>query len=328
VAEPLVLVKTDDVVALGERQLQAIEDAGVRLRQRDCRTEDDVVAAGADADGMLVLAAPVTARVLGTLPRCRVIGRLGVGLDMIDVPAASAAGIQVTYVPAATTEEVSDHALALLLALSRRIVRLDAAVRAGGWHHLAGGSDMRRLQQQVVGVVGFGRIGAAFARKAGALGPAVLVYDPQVSDDAIGATGATPVALDELLRRSDYLSIHAPLTAGTRHLIGARELALMQRSACLINVARGALVDQGALVAALREGRLAGAALDVLEHEPPAADDPLLQLENVLLSPHAAHYSLEAIDEMLQTVVDDVLAVLRGDAPRFPANQPAASAGR
>jgi D-3-phosphoglycerate dehydrogenase len=324
----VVLVKTDDVVALGERQLQAIEDAGVRLRQRGCQSEDDLVAAGADADGMLVLAAPVTARVLGTLPHCRVIGRLGVGLDMIDLPAASAAGIQVTYVPAATTEEVSDHALALLLALSRRIVRLDAAVRAGTWHHLAGGSDMRRLQDQVVGVVGFGRIGAAFARKAGGLGPAVLVYDPQVPDEVIAAAGATPVALDELLHRSDYLSIHAPLTPGTRHLIGAPELALMQPSACLINVARGPLVDQGALVAALREGRLAGAALDVLEDEPPAADDPLLQLDNVLLSPHAAHYSLEAIDEMLQTVVDDVLAVLRGDAPRFPANQPAPSAGR
>jgi D-3-phosphoglycerate dehydrogenase len=331
---PLVLVKTDDLVTLGERQLQAIADAGVGLVQRPCIYEDDVIAAAADADGLLVLAAPVTERVIdalprgaGALPRCRVIGRLGVGLDMIDLPAATAAGIQVTYVPAATTDEVSDHALALLLALSRRILRLDAAVRAGTWHHLAGGSDLHRLRDQVVGVVGFGRIGAAFAGKVGALGPTVLVHDPQVPHAVVAATGATPVGLDELLTRCDYLSIHAPLTAATRHLIGAPELARMKPSAQLINVARGPLVDQRALVAALEQGRLAGAALDVLEDEPPARDDPLLALPNVLLSPHAAHYSLEAIEEMLQTVVDDVLTVLDGRSPRFPANQPVATVG-
>jgi D-3-phosphoglycerate dehydrogenase len=321
---PSVLVKTDDLVTLGERQLQAIAEAGVLLHQRACLDEDDLIAAGADAEGLLVLAAPVTARVLGALPRCKVIGRLGVGLDMIDLPAASAAGIQITYVPAATTDEVSDHALALLLALSRRILRLDAAVRAGEWSHLAGGSDVHRLRDQVVGVIGFGRIGAAFAAKVGALGPMVLVHDPQVPDAVVAASGATPATLDELLARCDYLSIHAPLTAATRHLIGAEELARMQPTAQLINVARGPLVDQAALVAALAQGRLAGAALDVFEDEPPAPDDPLLALPNVLLSPHAAHYSLEAIEEMLQTVVDDVLAVLRGGAPRFPANQPVA----
>ena len=128
---PPLLVKTDDLVTLGERQLRAISDAGVTLRQQACATEDDLIAAGADADGLLILGAPVTARVLRSLPRCRVIGRLGVGLDMIDMPAATEAGIQVTYVPAATTDEVSDHALAMLLALSRRILQLDAAVRAG-----------------------------------------------------------------------------------------------------------------------------------------------------------------------------------------------------
>jgi D-3-phosphoglycerate dehydrogenase len=316
------LVKTDDLVTLGARQLETLAAAGVLLEHRPCATEDDVIAAARGADGLLVLAAPVTARVLETLGSCRVIGRLGVGLDMIDLPAASAAGIQVTYVPAATTDEVSDHALALLLALSRRLFPLDAAVRAGTWHHLAGGSDMHRLRDQVVGVIGFGRIGASFTDKVRSLGPTVLVFDPQVAGDTVRAHGATPVDLPELLRSSDYVSIHAPLTAETRHLLGAPELAMLKPSARLINVARGPLVDQAALVAALTEGRLAGAALDVLEHEPPAPGDPILGLDNVLLSPHAAHYSLEAIEEMLQTVVEDVVAVLQGARPRFPANEP------
>ena len=187
---------------------------------------------------------------------------------------------------------------------------------------------MRRIRDQVVGVIGCGRIGAAFARKIGALGPTVLAHDPQVSDADVLSRGARPVALDELLRQSDYVSLHVPLTAETHHLIGAPELALMKPTAHLINVARGRLVDQAALVDALQRGVIAGAALDVFENEPPAADDPLLGLDNVLLSPHAAHYSLEAYEETLQTVVEDVVAVLRGRAPRFPANQPATAAGR
>jgi phosphoglycerate dehydrogenase-like enzyme/thiaminase len=320
---PPLLVKTDDLMTLGERQLRAISDAGVTLRQRVCSTEDDLIAAGAAADGLLVVGAPVTARVLGALPRCRVIGRLGVGLEMIDLTAATEAQVQVTYAPAATTDEVSDHAMALLLALSRRILQLDAAVRAGTWHHDLEGRDVRRIRDQVVGVIGCGRIGAAFARKVGALGPTVLAHDPEVADADVISRGVQPVGLDELLRQSDYVSLHVPLTAGTRHLIGARELALMKPTAQLINVARGGLVDQAALVDALQRGVIAGAALDVLEDEPPDGDDPLLALDNVLLSPHAAYYSLEAIEETLQTVVEDVLAVLRGGAPRFPANQPA-----
>jgi D-3-phosphoglycerate dehydrogenase / 2-oxoglutarate reductase len=323
-----VLVKTDDFVALGARQLQTIADAGVTLRQHVCSTEDELIAAGAGADGVLIVGAPVTARVLRSWQRCRVIGRLGVGLDMIDMPAATEAGIQVTYVPAATTDEVSDHALAMLLAASRRILQLDASVRAGAWRHDAGGRDVRRMRDQVVGVIGCGRIGAAFTRKVAALGPTVLAHDPELPDADVLARGARPVGLDELLRQSDYVSLHVPLTAETQHLIGTSELAQMKPTAYLINVARGRLVDQAALVDALQRGVIAGAALDVFEEEPPARDDPLLTLGNVLLSPHAAHYSLEAVEETLQTVVEDVVAVLRGGAPRFPANQPATAAGR
>jgi D-3-phosphoglycerate dehydrogenase / 2-oxoglutarate reductase len=156
----------------------------------------------------------------------------------------------------------------------------------------------------------------------------VLAHDPQLPDADVLARGARPVGLDELLRQSDYVSLHVPLTAETQHLIGTSELAQMKPTAYLINVARGRLVDQAALVDALQRGVIAGAALDVFEEEPPARDDPLLTLGNVLLSPHAAHYSLEAVEETLQTVVEDVVAVLRGGAPRFPANQPATAAGR
>lgn len=320
--EPVVLKTDPSLISLGEAHRALLRSAGLRLVEHPCLTEDELIAHGADADALMVIAEPITDRVLDALRGCRVIARFGVGLDNIDLEAATRRGLQVTHVPAGSVQEVSDHALALLLALARGIVGLDAAVHRGEWRTPSDAGPFRRLRDQTVGVIGAGRIGAAFVAKVRALGPRVLVHDPFAPAEDVRALGAMPATLDELLARADHVSIHTPLTASTRHLIGARELALMKPTATLINTSRGPVVDQAALAQALAAGRLGGAGLDVLEHEPPAPEDPLLSAPNVLLTPHAAHLSVESGDEILRTVVDDVIAVLGGRPPRYPANRP------
>lgn len=284
-----------------------VERAGFRLEVASCRTAAEVIAAGlaSAAIGLIVQYAPITADVLRALPACRVVGRYGVGLDTIDLAAAAALGIRVVNVPDYCTDEVADHALGLILALTRGIVPLDRGVQAGTWDFRLAGL-VRRPSSQQVGVVGLGRIGAALARRAQALGYAVVGTDPQGPRNS----GVRTVELDELLATSDVVSIHAPLDSTTRHLIDARTLALMRPTAILVNTSRGGLVDHDALVEALLGGRLAGAGLDVLEREPIPADDPLIGLPNVVLTPHAAFYSEESLVEMKRKVSERVLASL------------------
>jgi len=315
------VVKTSRLIELSERQLRTLEAAGARVEEHPSESEDDLIEHGREADALMIVSEPVTERVIGELKRCRVVARFGVGVDTIDVDAATAAGVQVTNVPGASVEEVSDHALALSLACARRLPAFDAAVRAGSWTYLAAGPDIHQVRDQVVGVIGLGRIGHLLARKASLLGMRVLAYDPYLSEERLADASATSVQLPELLGRSDYVSIHVTLGPQTRNLIGAHELALMRPSAYLINVARGEIVDQVALVKALAARRIAGAALDVLEEEPPARDDPLLKLPNVLLTPHAAHYSVKSLEQVRQTAVEDVVRVLAGNPARYPVNR-------
>lgn len=306
------LLKTDDVVPLGEPQLRELRAANVRVVERPCTTEAEIIQHGAYADALLILNEPVTANVLENLPKCRVVSRLGIGVDTIDVDAATRLGIQVTNVPGASVEEVSDHTVALILALSRRLFALDSSIRNGQWNYAAGGTDVRRLSDEVVGLVGFGRIGRRTADKLKAFGVTVLAYDPALSDKEISEGGAEPVDLADVLARSDYVSVHAPLTPQTRSLLGAPEFAAMKPSACVINVSRGGVVDEAALVRALRSGDIAGAALDVFENEPLPVESGLLTQGNVILSPHAAHYSTASIDEMRSTAVRNAIAALEG----------------
>ncbi len=315
------VVKTTDIISLDGRQLQSLEAADAQLLERPCRTEVELIEHGRDADALLIVNEPVTRRVVSELHRCRAVGRFGVGVDMIDIDAATAAGIQVTNVPGASAEEVSDHALAMLLVQARRLTALDTAVRQGNWNYLAAGPDVRRLRTQILGIIGAGRIGSLLATKASCLGLSVLAHDPFVAAQRLDAVGATAVSLDELLSRSDYVSLHVPLRPETRALIGRDELARMKPSAYLINVSRGELIDEPALADALERGKIAGAALDVRVQEPPAADDPLLVLPNVLLTPHAAHYSEDSLEEVRQTAVEEVIRVLRGEPPLHPVNR-------
>jgi len=285
-----------------------LEGAGLIVELARCRTPEDVIAAATEsaAIGLIVQYAPITGDVLRALPTCRVVGRYGVGLDTIDLASAAALGIRVVNVPDYCTDEVADHALGLILALSRGIVPLDRGVQHGTWDFRLAGR-VRRPSSQRLGVIGLGRIGSALAHRARALGFEVIGSDPR----GPGGSDVPVLDLDTLLATSDVVTIHAPLDASTYHLIDSRALGLMKSTAILVNTSRGGLVDQDALVESLRSGSIAGAGLDVLEREPIPADHPLIGLPNVVLTPHAAFYSEESLVEMKRKVSARVLAVLR-----------------
>lgn len=322
---PTVLKTDAALVPFGEAQRDLLAEHGLELVERPCGTEEELIEHGRDADALMVVAEPVTARVIEALDGLRVITRFGAGLDNVDVEAATRAGVQVTYVPGASVEEVSDHTIAMIFALARGLPALDAAVRRGDWAIPGDVPPFRRMRGQTLGIVGVGRIGGAVARKARALGLETVAFDPYASAESLAALEVEPLPLDELLACADHVSVHAPLTAETHHLIGARELALMKPTATLVNVARGGLVDQAALAEALAAGRLRGAGIDVQEQEPPPADEPLLALPNVILTPHAAHFSRESMDDLRRSAIEDVAAVLDGRAPSFPVNATAAA---
>jgi D-3-phosphoglycerate dehydrogenase len=247
-----------------EPERKVLDAAGIELVPTQSRGEAELVENCRRADALLVEYAAVTGVVIAALERCRVIVRYGVGFDNLDVAAATARGIWACNVPDYAVEEVSDHALALLLALARKVVLLNGAVQAGRWDvHEA--KPIFRLQEQTVGVLGFGRIGAALGRKVSALGCRVLAHDPYLDPARIAERGARAVELETLLGESDYVSVHAVLTPETRHLINESTLRTMKPTAFLINTSRGGLVDAAALARAIREGWIAGAALDVLE---------------------------------------------------------------
>jgi D-3-phosphoglycerate dehydrogenase len=282
--------------------------AGLSVDLAACRTEADVIAAGQGAVGLLVQYAPIGADALRALPACRVVGRYGVGLDTIDTAAAADLGVAVVNVPDYCIAEVADHALALILALTRGIVPLDRGVQRGVWDFRLAGA-VRRASEQRVGLVGLGRIGAALAHRVLALGYDVVASDPRRPN----VPGVRLVELDELIATSDVVSLHLPLDATTRHLIDAKALARMRHGAILVNTSRGGLIDQVALVDALLAGTIRGAGLDVLEHEPIDPHDPLIGLSNVVLTPHAAFHSEEAIVELKRRAAERMVEVLQDE---------------
>jgi len=256
----------------------------------------------------------VDAQLLARLPRLRVVARAGVGLDNVDLTAAATAGVAVTYAPGESDVSTAEHTLALALAASRRIPALDRDIRAGGWDRAPG----RELAGNTWGVIGYGRIGQRTAALARAVGMHVLAHDALPDRERADRGGVQLVGLETLLERSLIVSVHVPLTPGTHGLIGAAELALMRQDAILVNTSRGGIVDEPALVEALRSGAIAGAALDVREHEPPGAPDPLVTLDQVVLTPHVAAMTAEAQERVIERIVRDVRAVLAGDETAAP----------
>ena len=298
-----------------ESQLTPI-DAAVIVAQ--CKTEDDLIAACAGADGLLFQYAPLTARVLDRLERCRVIVRYGTGMDTIDIPAAVARGIVCCNVTGFYLSEVADHTMALLLACGRAIVKLNDSVRGGEWDAVGVAKSTRRMAGQTIGFIGLGAIAAAVTSRARAFDLHPIAFSPRAPDSAFEASGIRRVDLDELLRTSDFVSVHTPLRAETQHLIDARALELMKPTAYLINTARGGLVDNQALLSALESGSIAGAALDVFDPEPMPADSPLRQAPNLIITPHAGFYSLASIEILRRETAAEVARVLSGQEPLSP----------
>jgi D-3-phosphoglycerate dehydrogenase len=275
---------------------------------------------GDDVVGLLSFE-PVTAADVERLPGLRVIATPSVGYDHVDVAAATSRGVWVCNVPYYCVDEMADHALALLLALVRGVVELDRSVRAGLWSHDAAG-PLQRVSDVRLGVIGFGRIGRAVAARAAALGMEVAAHDPVVGDAEIAAAGVRPVALSELLRFSTAVTIHAPLTDETRGLIGARELELLPEGAFVVNAARGGIVETAAVLEKLAAGRLGGAALDVLDVEPPTPGSPAPEAPRLIVTPHAGWYSERAEETVFRTATESVLDVLQGRPPRNAVNEP------
>lgn len=284
-----------------------------------------------NADILVIALEKITGEVLDGMPKLRFISRLGVGIDNIDIPACTARGVWVGNIPDYGTDEVASHAISLVMAQHRGLPGLIENTRAGKWES-ANMRPIKRLTECTLGVMGFGRIGRAAGSKGAGLGMRVIAYDPFLTNEQIRAAGAEPVTQDELFTRSDFITLHLPLDTATKHTINARTLGLMQPTACLVNTARGGLVDEVALLEALDAGRIRGAALDVLSAEPPPADNATLQAlmrhPRAFVTPHTAWYSEEAQRDMRTRSAEDILRVMRGEPPRMPVNQLAAVAAR
>jgi len=300
---------------------------GAQLVKKLCRSEDDLISIAHDADAIITGGEPYSKRVIEKLTKCRIISNIGIGYDGIDIEAATEHGIFVTNVPDYCLEEMAEHTLALILACGRKLLRFDRAVREGKWDSRAPREirekirpPMFRLKGQTLGLVGLGRIPRTLVPKAKALGLRVIAYDPYVSKDAAAALGVEMVGFEQLLRESDFVSLHAALTKDNQHMIGAEQLKKMKRTAYLINTARGGLVDEQALNTALSEGIIAGTGLDVMDPEPPRPDNPLFKRDNVIITAHSANYSEESQAELLRRPEEEVFRILQGESPRCPVN--------
>ena len=293
---------------------QVADDANAELVLTQSRSAAEIIANAARADGILVQYASITAEVMDALPELRVIGRYGVGVDSVDVEAATARGIAVCNVPDYGTEAVSDHALALTLGASRGIARLDRGMRAGAFD-LVAVRPVHQIAGRVFGVVGMGLIGSATARKAAGLGYRVIGCDIKAGGESPFG-GFPAVSLEELLQQSHVVSLHTPLDENTRGMIGSDEIAAMRSDAILVNTSRGGVVDTSALVEALRKGSIAGAAIDVHETEPLPPGHPLMEFDSVVLTPHLAWYTEESYEELKQRTMANVVDVCAGRTPR------------
>ena len=315
-AGPVIAV-TDTVFPSLDPAKAALARLNPTYRMSKSVNAEDIVAVAKDADAVLVTYAKLTRDVLMQLNRCRAIGRFGLGVDNIDLPTAKEKGIAVNYVPDYCIREVSDHAMALLLALIRKIPLSNKLVQSGRWE-MPAVVPIRRIEGTVLGLIGFGHIPRLVAPKAQAFGMKVISYDPFAKPEAFKAAAVESVDLDTLLKTSDYVSVHAPLLQATRGMLNAAAFGKIKKGAYVVNTARGPLIDEPALVAALDSGQVGGAGLDVVAAEPLAKDSPLLGRDNVIISPHTAFYSIEALNELQTKCATDVARVLSGEKAVYP----------
>jgi D-3-phosphoglycerate dehydrogenase / 2-oxoglutarate reductase len=314
----LMVAVADSVFPNLDPAREVLLKAGAGLRLASAPTAEDILQVAQDADGLLVTYAKISSDLIRQLKRCRVIARFGIGVDNVDVEAATACGIVVTRVPDYCIDEVSDHTLALLLALARKIPFANSGVHQGKWE-MSAVIPIHRLRGRILGLVGFGRISQLVALKAKSFGLKILTCDPYISGAVTRSAGVEAVSFNDLVRVSDYISIHTPLLPETKHLFNADVFRNFKPTAFLINTARGPIVDETALAQALDEGQLAGAGLDVLSQEPPIAS-PLLGRDNVILTPHTSFYSVESLVELQTKAAEEIVRVLGGQMPQNAVN--------
>jgi D-3-phosphoglycerate dehydrogenase / 2-oxoglutarate reductase len=282
-------------------------------------TPEAIMRIAKNADAVLVTYAKITADMIRQMTKCRIISRFGIGVDNVDIPEATKARIVVTKVPDYCIDEVSDHTMALLLAVVRKVPFISAQVHGGTWK-MPNVVPIHRLRGSVLGLVGFGRIPQLVAPKAKAFGMKVIAFDPYVPKEVFAGAGVDGVDFPTLLEASDYVSIHSPLVPETKGLFNTEAFTQMKKTAYVVNTARGPIIDEAALAAALDAGQIAGAALDVMAQEPPGASSPLFGRDNVVITPHTSFYSEESLVELQTKAAEEVVAVLSGKAPRNPVN--------
>jgi D-3-phosphoglycerate dehydrogenase len=294
-----------------EKEILAEINAVVKVGH--CKTEEDVIKIGSNMDGLLVSYVPIGKKVIENLHKCKVIVKYAVGANNIDLGAATQKGIYVANVPNYCIEEVSTHTVALLLNLVRNILVYDKSIKKGSWNPLIG-DPIFRIKNKVLGIIGFGHIGKRVAEKIRPFGLTILIYDPLVNNELISKYGAKKVELETLLRQSDYISLHCPLNKSTKYLIDFKEIEIMKKGVFIINTSRGEIINQKALYKALKNGKIAGAALDVLEKDPPALMD-IMNTDNLIYTPHVAWNSVEAETELRKSAAQEVKRVLKGGKP-------------
>jgi len=290
---------------------------GAELILAQIKEEEDLIRVCKDADGLLNQYALLTRKVLEKLPECKVIGRYGVGIDSVDLKAATDLGIIVANVPDYCVDEVADQALSMILALIRKTVFFDQKAKSNQWDFRQG-RPIRRIKGKTLGLIGSGRIGLEVAKRISAFGVRVITFDPYLKKTP---DGIELMDFDTVLKESDFISIHCPLNESTRHLLGEKEFQKMEKKPLIINTSRGPIIDEMALIQALTKRQVSGAGLDVLEKEPPDPQNPLLKMENVIIAPHISFYSEESISELKRRTAENVSSVLLGKWPRSVVNQ-------
>lgn len=313
-SERIKVLVTDYAWSTLEPERDILSSIGADLIVAEDESETTFVKHAPNVDAILTNWARVSTRVIESAIKCQVIVRYGIGLDNIDVETATRLGITVVNVPTYCLEEVSDHAMALILSLARKIPRLDQEVKKRGWDRNIG-PQMYRLRGQKLGLIGFGKIAQLIVPKAQGFGLQVMAYSPTLTDERVKKFNVQRVDLEKLVTTSDFISLNCPLTPQTHHLINAQRLQSMKSTAYLVNTARGDIIDNNALHEALNKGWIAGAGLDVLPEEPPSPDLNLLDLDNAIITPHAAFWSEESIYDLQVTAAEEVVRVLTSQMP-------------
>ena len=301
-------------------EIEKAKEIDATVTRGNCTTEEEIIELGRGTDALMVDMAPITEKVIDNLENCKVIVRYGIGLNNIDIPAATKRGIYVVNFPTFCIHEVSTLAVAITLTLVKKLFQYTQDVKSGLW-------DFERrlpvidLRESKIGVLGFGNIARLYIQKTKVFGVEHLVHDPYIKQEIIEEAGAKAVSFEELLTQSDVISIHVPLTKETRDLFGEEELKKMKKTACIINTARGGIINEKALYRALKEGWIAGAGLDSMEPEPPLKNNPLFELDNVVLTPHTAFYSETALKNLHVWAIEAVIDVYKNKMPNNLVNK-------